>query len=160
MWVLDYDPPWLGVSCGGLFKISPIWAAWEIKFLSQALKIWTEACITRQTAHGLVSLLVEGRYANDTLIGSISNDDCDGNKSGKKAIGLDFRQNNNFTLSSCYFVHFFAITARLQHETFLISHFMEDENARQGVSFFFFFCELKYIPLEFDFWINWQHLTN
>ena len=59
--------------------------------------------------------------------------------------------------TSCYFVHFFAITARLRLETFLISHFMEDENARQGVSFF---CELKYIPVEFNFSKNCEHLTN
>ena len=37
------------------------------------------------------------------LKGSLSNDDGDGNKNGKKAIGLD-RQNNNFARASRFFV--------------------------------------------------------
>ena len=32
-------------------------------------------------------------------------------ENGKKAIGLDW-QNNNFACASCFFVHFFAVTAR------------------------------------------------
>ena len=50
------------------------------------------------------------------LIGSLSNDDDDGNENGKKAIGLDW-QNNNFARASRFFVHFFAVTARLQRES-------------------------------------------
>ena len=49
------------------------------------------------------------------MIGSLSNNDGDSNESGKKAIGLDW-QNNNFACASRFFVHFFAITARLQSE--------------------------------------------
>ena len=49
------------------------------------------------------------------LIGSLSNDDADGNENGKKAIGLDW-QNNNFARASPFFVHFFAVVARLQRE--------------------------------------------
>ena len=49
------------------------------------------------------------------LIGSLSNDDADGNKNGKKAIGSDW-QNHNFARASRFFVHFFALTARLQRE--------------------------------------------
>ena len=48
-------------------------------------------------------------------IGSLSNDDGDVNENGKKAIGLDW-QNNNFARASRYFVHFFAVTARLRRE--------------------------------------------
>ena len=48
--------------------------------------------------------------------GSLSNDDGDGNENGKKAIGLDW-QNNNFARASRFFVHFFAVVARLQRES-------------------------------------------
>ena len=51
-----------------------------------------------------------------TSLGSQRNDDDDGNKNGKKAIGLD-KQNNNFARASRFFVHFFAAEARLQRET-------------------------------------------
>ena len=46
-------------------------------------------------------------------IGSLNNDDGDVNKNSNKAIGLDW-QNNNFARASRFFVHFFAITARLR----------------------------------------------
>ena len=48
-------------------------------------------------------------------IGSLSNDDgdSDGNENGKKVIGLD----NNFARASRFFVHFFAVAARLQRES-------------------------------------------
>ena len=42
---------------------------------------------------------------------SLRNDDGDGNKNGKKAIGSDW-QNNNFARASRFFVDFFAVTAR------------------------------------------------
>ena len=47
-------------------------------------------------------------------IGSLSNDDgdSDGNENGKKVIGLD----NNFARASRFFVHFFAVAARLRRE--------------------------------------------
>ena len=51
------------------------------------------------------------------LISCVSWDgDGDGNKNDKKAIGLDW-QNNNFARASLFFVHFFAVVARLQRET-------------------------------------------
>ena len=44
-------------------------------------------------------------------------DDGDGNENGKKAIGLDW-QNNNFARASRFFVHFFfAYAAGLQRES-------------------------------------------
>ena len=46
----------------------------------------------------------------------LSNDDGDGNENGKKAIVLDW-QNNNFARASRVFVHFLAVVARLRHET-------------------------------------------
>ena len=50
------------------------------------------------------------------VLGSLSNDDDDGNKNGKKTIGLDW-QNNNFARASCFLVHFFAVIAWLrEHE--------------------------------------------
>ena len=50
------------------------------------------------------------------IIVSLSNDDGDVKENGKKAIGLDW-QNNNFARASRFFVHFFAVVARLQRET-------------------------------------------
>ena len=50
------------------------------------------------------------------MLGSLRNDDVDGNENGKKAIGLD-KQNNNFTRASPFFVHFFAVSARLRRAT-------------------------------------------
>ena len=49
------------------------------------------------------------------VLGCLSNDDGDGNENGKKSIDLDW-QNNNFVRASRFFVHFFAVTARLQCE--------------------------------------------
>ena len=40
-------------------------------------------------------------------LGSLKNDDGNGNKNGKNAIGLDW-QNNNFARASCFFVYFFV----------------------------------------------------
>ena len=49
------------------------------------------------------------------ILGSLSNDDGDRNENGKKTIGLD-KQNNNFARASRFFVHFFAVLARLRRE--------------------------------------------
>ena len=48
-------------------------------------------------------------------LGSLSNDDGDGNKNVKKEIGL-YWQNNNFARASRFLVHFFAVTALLRRE--------------------------------------------
>ena len=42
--------------------------------------------------------------------------DGDGNEEGKKAIGLDWL-NNNCARASRFFVHFFAVVAQLQRES-------------------------------------------
>ena len=47
--------------------------------------------------------------------GGLSNDEGDVNKNGKKAIGLDW-QNNNSACASLLFLHFFAVTAQLRCE--------------------------------------------
>ena len=41
--------------------------------------------------------------------------DGEGNEQGKKAIGVDWL-NNNCARASRFFVHFFAVTARLRRE--------------------------------------------
>ena len=50
----------------------------------------------------------------NALIRSLSNDDGDGNKNGKKAVGLDY-QNNNFARASRFFVLFLAVVAHDDH---------------------------------------------
>ena len=47
------------------------------------------------------------------ILESLSNDDGDANENGKKAIGLDW-QNNNSTRASHVFVNFLAVIARVQ----------------------------------------------
>ena len=51
-----------------------------------------------------------------SLIGSLSNDDGSRNENGKKAIGLDW-QNNNSARVSRFFVHFLAVVARLRRKS-------------------------------------------
>ena len=48
--------------------------------------------------------------------GRLNNHEGDGNENSKEAIGLDW-QNNNFARASRFFVHFFAVIARLQRES-------------------------------------------
>ena len=48
-------------------------------------------------------------------IGSLSKDDEDSNEEGKKVIDLD-KQNNDSAHVLRFFVHFFAVTARLRRE--------------------------------------------
>ena len=69
-------------------------------------------------------------------LGSLSNDDGDGNENGKGLIGLDW-QSNNSARASLFFEHFFAVTARLQREICLISRCVKDVNSRQRLSFSF-----------------------
>ena len=70
------------------------------------------------------------------ISGSLSNDDSDGNKNGKKAIGLDW-QNNNFTLASLFFVHFFAVVARLRRESAFF-HVLSTMAEHKTTTFFLF----------------------
>ena len=49
-------------------------------------------------------------------LGSLSNDDSDVNENDKKAIVLDW-QNDNSSRASRFFVHYFGVTARLRRET-------------------------------------------
>ena len=48
-------------------------------------------------------------------VGSFSNDDGDGNENVKKSNRF-IEQNNKFARASRFFVHFFAVTARLRRE--------------------------------------------
>ena len=61
------------------------------------------------------------------IVGSLSNDDGDGNKNGKKSNRFQLGKKNNFARASRFFVHFFAV----------ISRFVEDLNTRQRLSFSF-----------------------
>ena len=53
--------------------------------------------------------------SKDSIIGSLSNDDADGNENGKKAIGL-ISKTTTLHVHHAFFVHFFAVVARLQRE--------------------------------------------
>ena len=84
-------------------------------------------------------------------IGSLSNEN------GKKAIGLDW-QNNNFARASRSLVHFFCRRCTTTTWKCLILRFVEDVNTRQRLSFSL--PELWYSPLEFNSRKICQHLTN
>ena len=68
--------------------------------------------------------------------GGLSNDEGDVNKNGKKAIGLDW-QNNNFARASLFFVHFFAVVARLRRESAFF-HVLSRMAEHKTTTFFFF----------------------
>ena len=63
-----------------------------------------------------LSVVQLGLYSYDWL-GSLSNGDGDddGNENVKEAIGLDW-QNDSFAHASRFFLHFFAVVARLRRE--------------------------------------------
>ena len=82
-------------------------------------------------------------FVSGTSLGSLSNYDGDGSEDGKKAIGLDW-QNNNPARASRFFVHFFAINARLQRK---LPNFMFCGGREHKTTIFFFFCEARYSPL-------------
>ena len=79
------------------------------------------------------------------LLGSLSNDDV--NENGKKAKGLDW-QNNNFARASRFFVHFFAVTARLRHEDVYFTRFVEDVNARPRLSFSYLELSIQFFGIQ------------
>ena len=69
-----------------------------------------------ETANTVTTQGVKTADWQGTTTETMSNDDGDGNENGKKAKGLDW-QNNNFARASRFFVHFFAVAARLQRES-------------------------------------------
>ena len=75
---------------------------------------------------------------------SLSNNDSDVTKNGKKAIGLDW-QNNNFAGASPFFVHFFAVTARLRRENALKFHDLSARMGKQGTNFSFLFLNFDIV---------------
>ena len=72
--------------------------------------IWTQSPVSRLV---LNCFCYREMYQ---LIGSLSNNDGDGNEDWKKAIGLD-KQNDIFARASRFFAHFFAVAARPQRES-------------------------------------------
>ena len=72
------------------------------------------------------------------ILGNLSNDDVDVNENGKKEIGLDWL-NNNFARASCFFVHFFAVSARLRRELPNSTFLGGCEHGEHKTATFFFF---------------------
>ena len=83
---------------------------WKIRFkkVSQLLPCTTR--LTGLSREHVTQRLLHKRWRY-MIIACLSNDDGDGNENGKKAIGLDW-QNNNFARASRNFVHFFAVISR------------------------------------------------
>ena len=80
------------------------------------------------------------------------------NENGKKAIGLDW-QNNDSACASHVFVDFLTVTARVQRENaYWISRYVKDMNTKQRLPFSF--PELRYGLLDFNSCRNCQPLTN
>ena len=70
------------------------------------------------------------------IVGNLSNDDGDANENCKKAIGLDW-QNNNFARASRFFVHFVGVIARLRRENALFITFCGGRQHKTTTFFFF-----------------------
>ena len=90
--------------------------------------------------------LFKGRHQFGGELKQIKDDD-EVNKKGKKAIGLDW-QNNNSARASRFFVHFFAVAARLRRENAYFHVLWRTVNTRRGHSFSF--PELRCSLLEFN----------
>ena len=95
---------------------------------------------------------LEAREVCDNLVTTChaspeSNDDGDGIENGKKAIGVDY-QNNNFARASRFFIHFFTVASRLQRESAYNFTFCRGSERRQQL--YFSFLELWYSLLEFN----------
>ena len=85
---------------------------------------------TQQNTPSLcVKLLTEDTFKPSTIwwsrqptvtVKSLSNDNGDVNKNGKRRSRFN-KQNNNFARASCYFVHLFTVAARLQRKKCRIS---------------------------------------
>ena len=71
---------------------------------------------------------------NNATLGSLSNDDGDGNEDGKKAITVYKKNNNHARAQSRFFLHFLAVVpvARQQGVTF------RRGRAHSTATFFFF----------------------
>ena len=97
---------------------------------------------------------LHGNYC--PIVGRLSNYDGYNNENGKKAVGLDW-QNNNFARASHLFVHFFAFTPRLQRKmpnfTFFCRAWTQDNDL------LFLFLNFDSLT-EFNSRNNCQHLTN
>ena len=73
----------------------------------------------------------------DASLGSLSNDEGDGNKSVTKATGLDW-QNNNCARATRVFVPFFSLPSLHDYDVKLpISRFLEEGNTGQRLSISF-----------------------
>ena len=78
-------------------------------------RLWLSGSAPQMASSSSTSTSTTSSAVPRALIGSLSNDDGDVNEDGLNAIGLDW-QNNNFARASSFFVHFFAVVARLRHE--------------------------------------------
>ena len=114
--------------------------------------------------HGRRFIVLEHQYGRREVmwklsigIRSLCNDDGDLNENGKKAIGLDW-QDNNFAHASCFFCTFLCRHCTTTMWNVLIPPFLENMNTRLRLSFSF--PELRYSLLEFNSRKNCQHLTN
>ena len=94
-------------------------------------------------------------FGKTAIKGSLSNDDGNGNENSEKAIGLNLR-NSNFAITLfCTFLSRHCTTTTWKC---LISHFVEDGNTQQQLSFSF--PVLWYSALEFNSKTFYQHWMN
>ena len=80
-----------------------------------------------------------------TTIGSLSNDDGDGNENGKKAKRLISKR--TLHVHHVFFVHFSAVVARVRHELFTRPLYGVGEHTE---NFSFSFSKLRYSPFGFN----------
>ena len=95
-----------------------MWPKRELLIAGPTREIPNEPILPAQVANQsavFVSSSASG-FSQIIKLGTLCDDYGDCNENGKKLIGLDW-QNNNFARASCFFLHYVAVTARLQRES-------------------------------------------
>ena len=133
-----------------LLSFAILWRQWT----PYLIQICTEiACKTHFFwKYNDLFFLESAAKRRDRWIGS--NDDGDVNAKGRKAIGLNW-PNNNFARTSRFLGTFLCRHFTTTTWKCLISRFVENVNTRQRLSFFFSRTSIHY--LEFNSRINCQH---
>ena len=90
-------------------------------------------------------------------VGSLSNDDRDGNEKIIIAIGLD-QKNNNFARALLFVLHSLAVVTRLRHEASNFTRLLYGVD-KHDTKFSSSFSKLRYCPFEFNARKFCQHFT-
>ena len=103
------------------------------------LRLTTKESLSKTCGRGNTGLIDYIR-----ILWTLRSDDGDGNENVINATG--FKQNKNFARASHFFVHFFAVFARLPREN-AVSYFIEDVN-KQRRNFLSFLTWIRLLGIQ------------